>query len=360
LTPKRVEAETRIQVATNMTEIKFAYHKDAFLGKRVLVTGGTGFIGSALIRELLNNTGAESICSMSRRWVDSENLARELDDSRFYFVNGDIRDRDFVNRVVRDGSFDLIIHTAAYKSVPSGQTNPEECVTTNVKGSINIANAAKNHGVRAVVGISSDKACEPINVYGQSKAIMEQAFLNAVTDKTNFVICRYGNVVGSTGSVIPLFIDQIFSENRILTVTDLQMTRFWFSQQNAVNFVLSCADGAMGGFFREAIIVPDLPSTTIGTLISYLQTKVARLVDPDETAIKTIGKRSGEKIHELMIGKNEDTRNILVTFAIGFVRPVSQTVFEDGFSSEDSTIDDFDKIDAVLGDYVEQYVSNKV
>ena len=169
----------------------YSYDKNELLGKSVLVTGGTGFMGSAIIKELLwSDCGVERVCSLSRRWPDSERLERELNDSRVYFKNGDIRDGNFVNRVVRDGDFDLIIHTAAYKSVPSAQKNPEECVSVNVKGSINVANAAKDYGVKAVIGISSDKACEPINVYGQSKAIMEQIFLNATTDKTNFIVCR--------------------------------------------------------------------------------------------------------------------------------------------------------------------------
>ena len=294
----------------------YSYNKQALLGKSILVTGGTGFMGSAIIKELLwGDSGVERVCSLSRRWNDSEQLSRELDDSRFYEENGDIRDGNFVNRVMRDGNFDLVIHAAAYKSVPSGQRNPEECVSVNVKGSVNVANAAKDYGVRAVIGISSDKACEPINVYGQSKAIMEQIFINSVTDKTNFIICRYGNVIGSSGSVIPLFVKQLKNLQN-LTVTDYDMTRFWFKKQDAVNFVLLAGSTGLDidSGYKGKIFVPELSSLSMYDLAWYMIDLFRKdpFAVPEGFTISTdaVGRRQGEKLHESMIGEHEDRQNI--------------------------------------------------
>ena len=323
-----------------------SYSKDDFLGTRVLVTGGTGFMGSAVIEELLSQTGVESVCSISRRWDDSEKLARKLGDTRFYYQNGDIRDASFVNRVVRDGDFDVIIHAAAYKSVPSAQTNPEECIGVNTKGSINVANAAKNHDVKAVVGISTDKACEPINVYGQTKAIMEQVFVNSVTDKTNFLVCRYGNVVGSTGSVIPLFIEQL-KQGKPLTVTDPDMTRFWFPKKGAVDFVLMTAGLALNNEHRGKVLVPDLRSIRMGRLADYMCFVWGQRLGKACAGVSVVGPRGGEKVHELMIGANEDKSNMY------FISSERELINGLGipFSSENQVVSGFDDIDAILNDY---------
>jgi len=264
-----------------------------WVGQTVLVTGGTGFMGSLLIEKLLDY-GVEYVISFSRRWNDSEQLERRLNDRRLITVNGDVRDKRAVDDVLRRYHPDSIIHAAAYKSVPSAEKNPAEVASINYNGTVNVVDSAAEFGVPNFCFVSTDKACAAVNTYGKSKALAEayvsgKALTHDLYRRLNYFSVRYGNVVGSTGSVFHRFNDEDSYQ-----MTDPNMTRFWFRKNSAAEFVLDSFSRARGG----EVFVPYLSSSTMSDFVDAWQ-KIA--VKPQYVT----GARPGEKLHEKMISDDE-------------------------------------------------------
>lgn len=271
-----------------------------FSGRTVLITGGTGSLGRELIRYLLAHENPEKVICLSRRWQEQESLRREFDSPKLRTFIGDVRDMDRM-LLALDG-VDYVIHTAAIKSVVDCEYSPMEAVQTNVMGSWNVLRAAIECNVKRVMVVSTDKCVQAVNVYGKSKAMMESLSIasNAYAGKkqVRFSIARYGNVAGSSGSVVPLFRDQIHRTG-IVTVTNPGMTRFFIKMEDAVEFVVTCLKKMEGG----EIFVPKLKSTTIELLIDTF----ARVYPKRTFTVKEIGIRPGEKIHEWMIASDEES-----------------------------------------------------
>ena len=268
-----------------------------------LVTGGTGFIGKSIIKDLLMKGSTRKVISYSRRWEDSERLLREADDSRLRAINGDICDYRNLSFALK--GVDKVFHTAAYKSVPSGEYNPFEVTRVNVEGTQNLISAAIERDVERVLFISSDKACDPINLYGKTKAVGESLAVNANNlGDTRFAVARYGNVIGSTGSILPVFLKMKHYHDKI-RVTDFNMTRFWFPKQDAVEFVLDCMSRMTRG---GETFIPKILSSDMETFVDAFI--YATNWEPHHDPVEIIGARPGEKIHESMISPLEVTRTV--------------------------------------------------
>jgi UDP-N-acetylglucosamine 4,6-dehydratase len=266
----------------------------------VLVTGGTGSFGSTMIRRLLD-TDVREVRVLSRDELKQHELRQALGDPRVRFYIGDVRDEDSVLRATR--GVDFVFHAAALKQVPSCEFFPLEAVRTNILGSSNVIEASNANGVQSVVCLGTDKAAYPVNAMGMSKALMEkvaQAFArNNPTARTTVSTVRYGNVMMSRGSVIPLFVDQI-RRGHPLTVTDPLMTRFLMSLEDAVLLVEHAFEHALPGdlFIRKA------PASTVGDLALA----VARLMGSD-AEFQVIGTRHGEKLYETLATREELARS---------------------------------------------------
>ena len=263
-------------------------------GKSVLVTGGTGSFGKAFVNRALASK-ARKIIVFSRDEQKHYVMDRELSDRRLRFFVGDIRDRDRLQTALRD--VDIVVHAAAMKHVPICEYNPIEAVQTNVNGARNLIEAAMANGVERVLALSTDKAVSPANLYGATKLCMEKLLIAAnayAGDRaTRFSCVRYGNVMGSAGSVIPLFRAQR-GKGR-LTITDARMTRFWIEMDDAVALVLRGLALMTGG----EIVIPKLPTSDIETLAEAIAPGVPRT---------TVGIRPGEKLHETLVSSEEARR----------------------------------------------------
>jgi UDP-N-acetylglucosamine 4,6-dehydratase/5-epimerase len=264
-----------------------------FRGKTILVTGGTGSFGTRLIRTLLSEHEPESIRVYSRDELKQSELQRQFaDDSRLRYMIGDVRDLPRLVRATR--GVDVIVHAAALKQVPACEYNPFEAVQTNVIGAENVVSAAIDNEVPRTIALSTDKAVNPVNLYGATKLcaekIMTQGNAYAANSPARFACVRYGNVVGSRGSVIPLFKAQ--AAEGVLTVTDERMTRFWITLDQAVAFVCDCLRRMEGG----EVFVPKIPSMRV--------VDVAQALAPDAER-RIIGIRPGEKLHEVLITEDE-------------------------------------------------------
>lgn len=258
----------------------------------IIITGGSGSLGTAILERAERENWTARFTVIARN-ESKMNLVRR----RFPRVNcvvGDVRDRDHLT-VLFKGQ-DYIIHAAAIKIVPVAEANPREAVLTNIIGSENVAQAAVEAGVRRVVGISTDKACGP-TYYGLTKRLMEGIFRQANRwGNTEFVLCRYGNVLGSSNSVVPFFMKQK-EDNVPFTITDFDMTRFWLSMEQAVDLVLYTLRTANAG----VIVVPKAPAMPVADL--------ARVIDPEREQIE-IGIRPGERLHEMLIVREEALHTI--------------------------------------------------
>lgn len=270
---------------------------NSYAGATVAITGGTGSFGSTMAHDLLAR-GVESVHIFSRDEAKQDAMRRTVNDERMRFFLGDVRDRDSVANAL--SGVDYVFHAAALKQVPSCEFFPDQAVRTNVDGSFNVINAAHQLGVRSVVCLSTDKAVYPVNAMGMSKSLMEktaQAFArNNPKSATTVSITRYGNVMYSRGSVIPLFINQI-REGKPLTVTEPLMTRFLMSLAESVDLVYYAFEHAQPGdlFVRKA------PAATIATLARA----VASLLGVDDPEIKILGTRHAEKLHETLLSREE-------------------------------------------------------
>ena len=270
-------------------------------GSSVLITGGTGSLGKSLVKHLLTHTKVRRIAIYSRDELKQLQV-RELfnDDPRLRWFLGDIRDLPRLNRALH--GIDYVIHAAALKQVDTGEYNPMEFVKTNVLGSQNVIDASIEVGVKRVVALSTDKASSPINLYGATKLTADKLFVAANNYSqaygTSFAVVRYGNVMGSRGSVIPFF-QEIAAQGKPLPITDLRMTRFWISIESAVKFVIDSLEMMTGG----ELYVPRIPSMKIIDL--------AHAVAPD-AKLEEIGMRPGEKLHEEMISADDSRRTIIL------------------------------------------------
>lgn len=268
----------------------------------VLVTGGTGSFGTTVVRQLLAQ-GVDEVRVLSRDEAKQDAMRRVYSDSRLRFFLGDVRDPASVKEAVQ--SVDYVFHAAALKQVPSCEFFPLQATQTNVTGTSNVVNAAAEAGVKSVVCLSTDKAVYPINAMGISKALMEkvaQAFArNHPGAETTVAITRYGNVMYSRGSVIPVFVDQV-KTGRPLTVTDPGMTRFLMSLDDSVSLVNYAFTHAAPGdlFVRKA------PASTI----EVLARAVASLFGQDDPEIRVLGARHGEKLYESLLGREERARSV--------------------------------------------------
>ena len=260
-----------------------------FNGKSVLITGGTGSFGKRYVRTLLDNYDIKRLVIYSRDELKQFEMQQEFDNTEIMrFFIGDVRDRERIKEAMR--GIDIVIHAAALKQVPASEYNPMECIKTNIHGAENVINAALANNVNKVIALSTDKAANPINLYGATKLASDKLFVaanNMSGGRTKFSVVRYGNVVGSRGSVVPFF-NKLIAENLDhLPITHEDMTRFWITLQGGVDFVLKCLDRMYGG----EIFVPKIPSVRIVDL--------ARAMAPDKE-MKIIGIRPGEILHEIM------------------------------------------------------------
>lgn len=271
-------------------------------GASILVTGGTGSFGQRFIASVLENHDVRRLIVFSRDELkQSEMSQRDPFQGREelrYFI-GDVRDEQRLEMAMRD--VDFVVHAAALKQVPTAEYNPFECIHTNVLGAENVVRASLRTGVSRVVALSTDKACSPANLYGASKLASDKIFVaaNNLSGQrgTRFSVVRYGNVVGSRGSVVPLFKQLVAERAAEIPITDERMTRFWISLQQGVEFVLSCLSIMRGG----EIFVPKIPSMRLVDLANALAPGVPHRV---------VGIRPGEKLHETMI-TTDDARTTL-------------------------------------------------
>ena len=263
--------------------------------KTILITGGTGSFGKKMVQIILEEYKPEKLIIFSRDELKQFEMSQRWSTKKFpcirYFL-GDVRDKERLSRAFH--GVDYVIHAAALKQVPAAEYNPEEFIKTNILGGMNVIDAALINKVRKVVALSTDKACNPINLYGATKLCADKLFVAANIygghDKTTFSVVRYGNVVGSRGSVVPFFKER--AKTGILPITDSRMTRFWITLDQSVHFVLRVLDLASGG----EIFVPKIPSMHI--------VELAKAIAPECTQ-EEVGIRPGEKIHEILIGEDE-------------------------------------------------------
>jgi UDP-N-acetylglucosamine 4,6-dehydratase len=264
--------------------------------KTILVTGGTGSFGQKFVEYIFQNDSPREVVVFSRDEFKQSEMAKRFSPPKFpirYFL-GDIRDKDRLLRAFN--GVDYVVHAAALKQVPALEYNPSEAVKTNINGAQNIVEAALERSVKKVVALSTDKAVNPINLYGATKLVMEKTMVaaNALTRyrDISFSAVRYGNVVGSRGSVIPFFVSLVKEGVRELPITDPQMTRFWITLEQGVKLVCQALASASGG----DVLIPKIPSMKISDLIAAL---------PGKCTQKIVGIRPGEKIHETLIGEDE-------------------------------------------------------
>jgi UDP-N-acetylglucosamine 4,6-dehydratase len=283
--------------------------------KTVLVTGGTGSFGKHFLKTVVERYKPKRLIIFSRDELKQFEMSQVYSTEQYPFMRyfiGDVRDRDRLDLALRD--VDYVVHAAALKQVPTAEYNPFECIRTNVFGAENIVYAALRRNVRKVIALSTDKAANPVNLYGASKLASDKIFVAANNlagaDGTRFAVVRYGNVVGSRGSVIPFFKKLADEGAKSLPITDERMTRFWITLTQGVNFVLSSMEMMRGG----EIFVPKIPSTTIVDLAHQLGPKLKQ---------HKVGVRPGEKLHETMIPaddsrwtvETDDRYVILASFA---------------------------------------------
>ncbi len=263
--------------------------EDMFNDKAILVTGATGSFGRQFIRTVLERYKPRKLVVYSRDELKQYEMAQEFLSPAMRFFLGDVRDRARLEQAF-DG-IDYVVHAAALKQVPAAEYNPMECIKTNIYGAENVIHAALAAGVEKVVALSSDKAANPLNLYGATKLASDKLFVAANNivgkRKTRFAVVRYGNVVGSRGSVVPLFRRLIAEGATELPITDPQMTRFWITLQQGVDFVIACFGRMYGG----EVFVPKIPSSRIVDLARAMAPRLPHRI---------IGVRPGEKLHEVM------------------------------------------------------------
>lgn len=320
-----------------------------FENKRVLITGGTGSLGKALTKKLLEN-GVDSIRIFSRNESNQIRMESEFNDKRLRFLIGDIRDAPRLERSMKD--VDIVFHTAALKHVPLIEYNPFEAIKTNVIGSQNVIDSSIKENVKICVAIGTDKAVSPLNTYGATKLLMEKLFVdtnNYVSrEKTKFLALRYGNVLGSSSSVLPTFVHQIKNKQKI-TITDPKMTRFSMTMKEALDFIFESTSIAKG----SEVFLPKLKAYSI---MDLKQALVELLGDTGE---EIIGIRHGEKLREILIGEDEIRYawNIKNKYMI-FNPMLDETTIEKLYSPE--KLSHVEKIEEYSSDTAEKISKNEL
>ena len=321
-----------------------------FEGSSILITGGTGSFGKAFLQQILEKGNPDRVAIFSRDELKQYEMKQTYgDDPRVRFFIGDIRDRDRLRMALH--GVDYVVHAAALKQVDTAEYNPMEFVKTNILGSENVMLASIDAGVKKVVALSTDKASSPVNLYGATKLTADKLFISgnhySQSYGTTFSVVRYGNVMGSRGSVIPFF-RRLAEAGEPLPITDTRMTRFWITLPQAVNFVMQSFESMTGG----ELYVPRIPSMRV--------TDLAHAIAPDSKLIE-VGIRPGEKLHEEMISSEDSRRTIrqadryvvMPTLAEwGYVEPEGEAVPE-GFAYTSNTNDlwlDVTEIRALLND----------
>jgi UDP-N-acetylglucosamine 4,6-dehydratase len=263
-----------------------------FKDKVILLTGGTGSFGNKFTEIVLKEYAPKAIRIFSRDEKKQLDMAMKFKDDRLRFFIGDVRDRERLHRAMT--GVDIVIHAAALKQVPACEYNPIEAIKTNIDGAVNIIDVAIDSGIDRVMAISTDKAVHPVNLYGATKMTAEKLFIQGNTysgaSGTKFSCVRYGNVIGSRGSVIPLFLEQ--KKTGTLTITNEKMTRFWITLDQGAYFVINCVERMKGG----EIFIPKIPSMKMVELANAIAPKAPK---------KIIGIRPGEKIHEILLTEDE-------------------------------------------------------
>lgn len=267
-------------------------------GKIVLLTGGTGSFGKKFVKIVLEKYEPQAIRIFSRGELKQQEMRREFNDSKVLrFLIGDVRDRNRLYRAMKN--VDIVVHAAALKQVPTCEYNPAEAVKTNIEGAMNVIGAAVDKGVAKVMALSTDKAVYPVNLYGATKLVAEKLFIQAnlytFHKKTKMSCVRYGNVMDSRGSVVPIFKEQM--KQGVLTITDKRMTRFWITQEQTVEFIIDCIERMQGG----EIFVPKIPSIKITDLADVIAPQIKRNVT---------GIRPGEKLDEVLLVAEEARHSV--------------------------------------------------
>jgi len=338
-------------------------HRILFEGKKILITGGSGSLGSALTKKLLE-FDVDTIRVLSRNESKQVEMQSKFSDSRLRFLIGDIRDQKRIERALED--VDIVFHAAALKHVPLIEYNPNEAIFTNVIGTQNLVMECAKQNVEKVIGIGTDKAVSPLNTYGATKLLMEKIIITAARQfsysrhNTKFSVVRYGNVAGSSGSVIPLFVNQIRSKQKI-TITDPQMTRFNITMNQAVDFILSSADMSVG----TEVFIPKIKAYNIMDLKEALTELLGA------TEHEFISSRPGEKMHEMLLNRYEipytkdiGDRYVLLdpqTFVkdslvasniIEKYKNVKQATFQNEYSSDDVDLMTKDELKNMLSELI--------
>jgi UDP-N-acetylglucosamine 4,6-dehydratase len=315
-----------------------------FKDKTILVTGGTGSFGKGFVSNVLKNHSPKKLIVFSRDELKQFEMKNQIgEDSRLRFFIGDIRDKSRLMRAFAD--VDYIVHAAALKQVETGEYNPREFILTNIIGSQNVVDAAIDSGVSKVIALSTDKASSPINLYGATKLTADKLFTAANVYGTNsetcFSVVRYGNVMGSRGSIIPLF-KEMAAKGMEIPITDIRMTRFWITLDQAVSFVQEAFEEMNGG----ELFVPRIPSMKI--------TDLAKALAPN-CIIREIGIRPGEKLHEEMISADDSRRAVKqktkyvispISAEWNYIEPRGEKLPE-GFSYQSNTNDLWLTIDEI-------------
>ena len=274
-------------------------NKSVFNNKVILITGGTCSFGKQFVEHVLENYSPKKVIIFSRDELKQFEMEKELKNKKLRFFIGDVRDQSRLTLACQ--GVDVIIHAAALKHVKIAEYNPQECIKTNINGAENVIFAALKNKVEKVIALSTDKASNPINLYGATKLVSDKLFVAANNligqSKTRFGIVRYGNVLNSRGSLIPLILDSIKKKKKTFPITDTRMTRFFMSLDDSVKFTIKSLNYLRGG----EIFIPKLPSLRIVDLVKYFDKKIK---------FKIIGKKPGEKIHETLFS-NDESENIV-------------------------------------------------
>lgn len=284
-----------------------------FDNKRIFISGATGSWGQTLTRMLLANYNVKEIICFSRGELQQVLMQRRFQDPRLKFVIGDVRDYDSVRFAMKD--VDIVFHLAALKHVPICEDHPQEAIKTNITGTSNIVNAAIENKVSKVIDVSTDKAVEPLNLYGMTKSVGEKLIIqgNDLSDHTKFVCIRGGNVMGSNGSVIPYFVEQIKSGGPI-TITDIEMTRFFLTLEEAITLLFKAAEDSIGG----ETFVMNMPACYIRDIADVLMENYGQV------EVKEIGSKPGEKLDEMLISKHEASLSYYYDENYFVILPVKQ------------------------------------
>lgn len=272
-----------------------------FENKIILIDGGSGSWGNELTLQLLEKD-PKKIIIYSRGELAQVNMLRKFNNNKIEYIIGDVRDADAVDRLFNHKNINYVFHLAALKHVPVCENQPQEAIKTNIIGTINLINSAIKYGVKKFVDISTDKAVSPTNLYGMTKSVGEKLTIQAnnLTNNTDFVCIRGGNVLGSNGSVVPHFINQIKTQNKV-TITDKTMTRFFLTLSQAIFLLFEAAEHSIGG----ETFVMNMPSFYISDLAKVL----IEYYGNSDTKIEEIGIREGEKVHEILISEHESVNS---------------------------------------------------